>query len=297
MMSIPAILACEYAYDQAYLNRGRGKPGGYIWGAMGEKVTEAMLVEWARRVGGPETSQGKTIMEVGRKWLGKYAWDCSGLFRAITKELLKAYKSGGATTLFNTLCTATGRIGSMPDIAGIAVFRAKAGSDTQMAHVGLYIGNGMVVHARGTSYGVVYEHISKHAWTHWGAVEYIDLGQTIEGSEPKPMNKLYDARVDTKSSPLNLWSSSAKTRSLIQVPRHAIVEVLDREAPKGWAYAGYKGVAGYADAQYLTKIAGSEPAPEAAPPVTPPAGLGKGVYVPQAAWDAMMAAAVAVGGE
>ena len=291
---IPAAAACKYALEQAYRNRGKGGRGGYIWGAHGEKCTPAMRAEWARRA----LDQAATINGTGAKWDGVYCWDCSGLLRGMTRELLE-YISGGATTQFNLRCVATGRLDSRPDLPGILVFRAKSGSDTQMAHVGLYVGNGMVVHARGTSYGVVYESIDKHAWTHWGAAEYIDLGIEIEGEVATEMAVLYKATVKTKESAnVNIWSSSAKTRSLGKVPRGAEVEVLDNSAPAGWVYARYKGISGYMDAQYLVKVPGSEPAPEVP---APPAGLGVGVYIAiadKATAEAVAAAlrgAVAVG--
>lgn len=248
MNKIPVQAACDYVYDQCYRGRGVGR-AGYIWGAHGEKCTPAMRAEWARRA----PDQATMINGTGAKWDGMYCWDCSGIFRGLTREL-GTYVSGGATTIFNKRCVRTGRLATMPDMRGVAVFRAKAGSDTQMAHVGFYMGNGIVIHAKGTAYGVVREDISKHAWTHWGAVEYIAYDGDIQEEEEQPMNVLYEATVVTKTDAnINLWSSSAKTKSMIKVPKGDTVEVLDATAPKGWVYARYRGVTGYADDRYLVR--------------------------------------------
>lgn len=249
MEKVEAIILCNLVYDTCF--GGKNATNGYIWGAMGETVTESMLQEWARRA----PDQANTILNTGRKWLGKKAWDCSGIRRWLTKKLITPYQAGGATTAFNKACFMTGRLATMPDTPGIWVFRAKAGSDVQMAHVGLYIGGGQVIHAKGTAYGVIKEDISKHAWTHWGADERIIYEIDIQAEEEQPMNVLYEATVVTKTDAnINLWSSSAKTKSMIKVPRGDTVEVLDAAAPKGWVYARYRGVTGYADERYLLRI-------------------------------------------
>lgn len=52
-----------------------------------------------------------------------------------------------------------GTIGSIPDVPGILVFFP--------GHVGVYIGNGYVVEARGFAYGVVKTKLSARGWKHW----------------------------------------------------------------------------------------------------------------------------------
>lgn len=41
-------------------------------------------------------------------------------------------------------------------------------------HVGVYIGNGEVIEARGHAYGVVTTKLSSRGWTQWGKCPYID---------------------------------------------------------------------------------------------------------------------------
>lgn len=59
----------------------------------------------------------------------------------------------------------SGPISTMPDIPGLAVWHE--------GHIGVYIGNGQVVEAMGTRYGVVKTELAGRGWTHWLKVPYI----------------------------------------------------------------------------------------------------------------------------
>ena len=59
----------------------------------------------------------------------------------------------------------SGTIDSIPEIPGLAVW--------QSGHIGIYIGNGEVIEAMGTLYGVVKTHLQGSGWTHWLKVPYI----------------------------------------------------------------------------------------------------------------------------
>ena len=58
-----------------------------------------------------------------------------------------------------------GNINTIPEIPGLAVW--------QPGHIGIYIGNGEVIEAMGTQYGVVKTKLSSGSWTHWLKVPYI----------------------------------------------------------------------------------------------------------------------------
>ena len=47
----------------------------------------------------------------------------------------------------------------MPDTPGLAVW--------MNGHIGVYIGNGEVIEAQGTAYGVVKTQLSGRGWTNW----------------------------------------------------------------------------------------------------------------------------------
>jgi hypothetical protein len=54
-------------------------------------------------------------------------------------------------------------LGSLPEVAGVAVF--------MKGHVGIYIGNGEVIEARGHAYGVVKTKLARRPWKRWAYIE------------------------------------------------------------------------------------------------------------------------------
>ena len=57
------------------------------------------------------------------------------------------------------------RISTIPEIPGILVF--------MKSHVGVYIGNGEVIEARGHAYGVVKTKLSRRPWKRWAYIDEI----------------------------------------------------------------------------------------------------------------------------
>ena len=54
---------------------------------------------------------------------------------------------------------------TIPDTPGLAVWKP--------GHIGVYIGNGEVIEAMGTKYGVVKTQLQGRGWTHWLEIPYI----------------------------------------------------------------------------------------------------------------------------
>lgn len=74
-------------------------------------------------------------------------------------------------------CTKSGSISTIPELPGVLVFKD--------CHVGVYIGNGEVIEARGRKYGVVKTKLSARPWTSWGYCLYI----TYEAPEQTETDK------------------------------------------------------------------------------------------------------------
>lgn len=70
-------------------------------------------------------------------------------------------------------CTVCGDISTIPELPGVLVFKT--------GHVGVYVGNGEVIEARGHNYGVVKTKLNERGWTSWGQCPYI----TYETPAPK----------------------------------------------------------------------------------------------------------------
>ena len=75
-----------------------------------------------------------------------------------------------------------GTIGTLPEIPGALVFLD--------GHVGVYIGNGYVVEARGFNYGVVKTQLKKRPWKHWALLP-ASLIRYDESAIPPAPEKVY----------------------------------------------------------------------------------------------------------
>lgn len=87
-------------------------------------------------------------------------------------------------------CKEKGPISSIPELPGVLVFMDH--------HVGVYIGNGEVIEARGHAYGVVKTKLHSRKWTSWGKCPYISYGSatTTEKSKVETNDKKEVATVN-----------------------------------------------------------------------------------------------------
>jgi len=142
---------------------------GYIWGTSGQKWTQAKQNAATR----------EQTVKYGAKWIGHIVADCSGLFSWAFEQLGgKMYH--GSNTMYDSWCTSKGKLkkGCRDDgkdmLPGTAVF---TGDDKRHGHVGLYIGDGWVIEAKGTQSGVVKSKVSDSKWTYWGELKGVAYGE------------------------------------------------------------------------------------------------------------------------
>ena len=100
--------------------------------------------------------KNRVLDEVGYGWLD-----------AETEEIV--YNTNGmpditANEMYHA-ATVSGTIDTIPEAPGLAVWHD--------GHIGVYIGNGEVVEAMGTRYGVVKTKLEGARWTHWLKIPYI----------------------------------------------------------------------------------------------------------------------------
>lgn len=136
---------------------------GYIYGAKGQVCSAAFRQGQAQQY--PE--QAGMILGVGAKWDGRPVWDCAQLARAVAAAGGVALVSGATSQWKKTAWARSGEVASLPADEVCFVFRREAGSASVMAHVGVSLGDGTCVHAKGTQAGVVREDIAAPKWTHW----------------------------------------------------------------------------------------------------------------------------------
>ena len=117
---------------------------------------------------------------------GKKVHDCVGLIKGYlwcetpndTNPKYNAAQDKSANGMYNA-CKTKGSISTMPDVEGVLVFFD--------GHVGVYIGGGYVVEARGHSYGVVKTKLKSRPWKTWGYCPYISYD--AEQTQPQPEAK------------------------------------------------------------------------------------------------------------
>ena len=160
-------------YAQAQL----GLP--YWYGTFGQKATAELYA-----------AKKKQYPELYKSWndfptqYGKRVHDCVGLIKGYlwsdTTTSTPKYNSSQDVSANGMLarCKENGGIGSMPDVPGILVFMD--------GHVGVYIGGGFVIEARGHQYGVVKTALKSRPWKWWGKCPWIDYSDNPAAeTEPK----------------------------------------------------------------------------------------------------------------
>lgn len=149
----------------AYCFAQLGRP--YWYGTFGQKAT-ANLEAMKRRQYPKYYKATDYPQQYGQK-----VHDCIGLIKGYfwTKshnDDRPLYLSNGFPDLsadgFYRHCKRKSKdMKAMPDIPGIAVFMS--------GHVGVYVGDGFVIEARGHAYGVVRTHLTERKWTKWAYIE------------------------------------------------------------------------------------------------------------------------------
>ena len=149
---------------------------------------------------------------------------------------------------------------------GRLVFKGKPlGRDREPSHVGMYIGNGQVIHSSSTKGCVVITDVNNGQWTLSGDSVMIQVGED-EGGGGGTDPILYQARVITQRDSLRMRTGPGTSYPVIgSAPKGAIVGVLAEPDPE-WDYISYQGRTGYASAQYLERV---DPEPQPAPQPDP----------------------------
>ena len=144
---------------------------GYVWGTFGNLLTEDALISKIEQY--PE-GVGSVEGFIRANWLGRRTTDCVGLIKSYgwyePETDTIEYGSHGmpdySANQMYYVAAESGPISTIPDIPGIAVWHD--------GHIGVYIGNGEVIEAMGTYYGVVKTKLAGRGWSHWLKIPYIN---------------------------------------------------------------------------------------------------------------------------
>lgn len=194
----------------AYAEAQLGRP--YWMGTFGQTASEYLYESNKKRL--PKYYTASDFP----KQFGKRVHDCAGLIKGylwsddansvphyLAPPLTKDLDANG----FYYSCKQRNTISTMPETPGTLVFiySAKTG---KMEHIGVYIGNGYCIEAKGHAYGVVKTQFKGRGWTHWGICPFItyDVANTTEEKEDDEMtieaiNNMTDEQVDAFVTRLN----------------------------------------------------------------------------------------------
>ena len=162
--------------------RAMAEQWGYILGKSHEMWTANKQAAYARESAGNPDRENS--VRYGGKWVGHWVTDCSGLFHYAFHQLGGSIDHG-SNSIWNKFCSAKGTLsgGKRTDgqqlLPGSAVFTS---SGEQHNHIGLFVGDGLVIEAQGAEAGVISSSVRNKKWTCWGELN----GVSYDGAQPDP---------------------------------------------------------------------------------------------------------------
>lgn len=192
---------------------------------------------------------------------GKRVHDCAGLPKgylwSATPTSAPKYDAGtdwGATAFYQH-CNKKGTIDTFDHVPGRLVFKGKP---SKMSHVGVYVGDGKIIEAKGHKYGVVESKLDS-TWDYWGQCQLISEDAAPDPTPaptpapaPEPASTKYKVKTNT-GVPLRLRSApNTKSTVLALIPNGTVINVTKTQ--NGWAYTCYNGYNGWCSMTYLKKV-------------------------------------------
>lgn len=182
---------------------------GYIWGTAGKEWTDKLQKQkvqymvnkygttWENNSEAKDNNYYRAAL-YGAKWIGHIVTDCSGLFvYAFQKYGIRI--SHSSHYQYTDYCREKGKLdakGNRTDgkqlKPGAAVFQYNS-ETKRWSHIGLYIGDGFVIEAEGTTYGVVKTKLSARGWDYWGEMKNVDFSDMQEPAPEDPEHTIPEA--------------------------------------------------------------------------------------------------------
>ena len=234
----------------AYAKAKLGHP--YWYGCFGQVSTRALYdgkkkqypnyYEWTCENNQPGVSP--------KTQLGVQVFDCIGLIKGYLWSA-----STNATPSYNASqdvsangmrgkCTKVGKISTLPEVPGILLF--------SQGHVGVYIGNGKAIEARGHKYGVVETKVADRGWTSWGYCPWITYEKTATTTATKTTTaKTTTTKTTTTSS---TTTTKSTTPSYTVGKTYTLTDNLNVRTGPGTAYRQKKRSELTADGKKHAKI-------------------------------------------
>ena len=146
---------------------------GYVLSGQGDDYTKSLAIQW-----GNAKRAGKTkyyFVTQCKHWFGRKVVDCSGMIVEAYRAFDPKFTDKSANYFYNSYTSERDKISTLPEIPGVIVWKN--------GHIGVYIGEGLVIEARGYAYGVVVSKLETQKWTNWGKLKNVTYSET---TKPKP---------------------------------------------------------------------------------------------------------------
>lgn len=182
---------------------------GYIYGTKHVMWSQARQDAYIKAYS--DDPDRKLSCELGAKWIGHWVTDCSGLF-AWSFEQLGGKIAHGSNSIYVSYCKSKGKLnqGKRADgktlLPGTAVF---VYNGSRYSHIGLYIGDGWVIEAKGTKAGVIKTPVSDKKWTNWGELKDVsyDAAPAEDPGKEEPVEDKPTLRRGSKGK----WVTTVQT--------------------------------------------------------------------------------------
>ena len=192
----------------------------YWWGCFGQTASKELL-EYKRKQ--YPTVYNTSLYSDAENQFGKRVFDCVGLIKGYlwsdsynSEPVYNQLQDVNVVGLY-TNCNESGMLGSIPEEAGVCVFTK------QLDHVGVYIGNGKVIEARGHKFGVVSTMLQERFWYFWGKPKWIEYrNKTFE--EPYYKLSTEDKKYIDKLGQLEIGMNGVKVKLLQILLRNACID-------------------------------------------------------------------------
>ena len=183
---------------------------GYVWGTFGYILTPALLKE---KINQYPMGVGTYKDFITTNWLTRRTADCVGLIKSYmwwngNNPSYTPATDVSANGMFNN-ATEKGTINSLPikDIPGLCLWKD--------GHIGVYIGDGQVIEARGTKIGVIQSPLKgagSSAWTHWLKCPYITYQEepSVRRTYTEIINEVSNGSIDRWIKGIDTAKAAAK---------------------------------------------------------------------------------------
>lgn len=242
------------------LNIAENYNTAYVWGAFGLVANASNM----QRMINQYSKNNKYLAKARQIYGNGYFFDCVGLIKGI----LWGWCGNASATYGGAKYTSNG----VPDVSADQMINLCSGVSTDFTnievgeavwltgHIGIYIGNGIVVEATPAWNGGVQKSalanigsisgLNSRRWTRHGKLPYISYEATPVVSATET-DVIMVGTVKTQGSTLNLRSTYSTAGNILDAIPNGTVIPISKKVSNGWYKVTYNGTVGYVSGDYL----------------------------------------------